>query len=1617
MGWISLQNNVTAMNANRMLGLNQSALAKSTERLSSGYKINRAADDAAGLAISEKMRRLIRGLSQGTENAQDGISWVQIGDGALEEAQGMLHRMTELTIKSLNGTNSKSDRMAMDEEFQQLKVELDRISTTTKFNEMDIFSRHEPVHYQCEGDMRWEPNQIHVVTAGQNEITFKYRETETSPPQTISFAVPPGEYTTRELLDEIDTSITDSMGGEKRFVLEYTKEGYINATLECGEVIDTVTGGLSYLLYDVYKGGSFGALLGTTIFPTETAKLSIEDGKNDYMEFTIEYFDGRVETKKIDLATGSYTREELIQLINAQLQNSSVKASAYGTGIKLGSHDAMVTGFKGNMFRIDGGDYTSVFYDNVFYGGVTQTAAQLQGGWVLTTDSRDVEHQKFVIDNTNNTLTFQPNGAAVSVDLVFPDGEYTADEIRDRLNAFFQTEGFELQASVIRKNESIGGRTIGFLGLKIDSDLDGPDSAVGLDSNSSAFRTFFVEREYNSYGNTATMKNETTADKDAYFKGSKSLSAFTAAAPLTITANNNSFTISVKETDTASAFSDTITLATGNYTSEGDIVAEINRQFNAKASFAGKVEAVLQDHMILIRGVDGESVDRVSVSALSGNNGFEALFQGYYTYETVKTQSGNGSITLEPQGPVNPGSMEVNVNGVSHKVTFPSNPTPQQIVNAINSQIPPRTVTTPITFQTVTGRGSSTDRNFSSNAAGSETVTPWQGSAVGDSKKVEGVVTPVYSTPAKLTLGPELSSSMVLDASNNKLMLTLNGKVSTLTLTPGTYSPAALATELQKQIDKVFGTKMGGATVALSGKQLVLTSRLPSGEDGKDTSIECDTNTSSLLNYLNTTKKPAVCVSNLPLAPSIKIDGSSNQFVFHYQDGGKASTISLTLTSGTYTPASIVNEFNRQLAGKGIQASLSGSGGLALTSVAEGKNVAINFATRDCSAADALFGKLTGKSPANVVTGRDIQSPITIAPGKQDFSITVNGTKKTVTLVAGTYNTPGDFLAMLKNELNKINVDAYLSGNRLGFRTQAEGSGETLMMSYSDGGSSMEAIYGTVTTHIPGIRASWNGNKLMLEAVDGNGNLVNSARVSVSSNTSGGLQQSIKHTVKLGNSTVGGYHSRIYSKIQGVKLSGEPIAIDRWNNKLEFGFYHNKATQNISLTLDAKDYTYAELKTALQDKLDALTGPGEMTVSVDANGVSLKARDQGSEYRFSNPNGNFYWKVLSVCDEVSADQAVTDKDGDQTVHPAYIVGRKDIRSEPVEITRGVNDQLSLDMTFGGNTYHIQVTLDQGRYDADSLKQHLQEKMDEQIVDMGLKKGLLQVGVGGINSGVAGGNDKDALNFSLSKEVASPASGDVIIDGVKGSAAFEIFYQTDGKMVPAFIVGTRNIMEGVTIKPGETDLVFDVDGVEYPIQLDEGTYTADELIDAINQKFTDGKIPLTASMTLEGGKLKISHKQTDEHEIRSVSGAAKEEVFFVENGGKDTLERFVQLSSENPDKIELPRSKFSTAMIKIDSLCISSVRYATKAVDRLTAALERVSALRGTFGSIQNRLEHAVNNNRNKEENLQAAESLIRDTDMAKVMVDFSLLNILGQAGTSMLTQANKKNEMVLELLQ
>ena len=214
-----VQHNLTAMNSNRMLGVTTRAQAKSTEKLSSGYKINRAADDAAGLSISEKMRKQIRGLTQASSNAQDGISAVQTAEGALNEVQDMLQRMNELAVKAANGTNSEDDRNYIQDEVNQLIKEIDRVSTTTKFNETYLLKGDDTTAATVADTKVAEDTAGAVGAAQKYTIDFSGIKAPTEGKSDVSFKVGSKTYSiTVEAGDD-----ADKIGGKIKDVMDKNK--------------------------------------------------------------------------------------------------------------------------------------------------------------------------------------------------------------------------------------------------------------------------------------------------------------------------------------------------------------------------------------------------------------------------------------------------------------------------------------------------------------------------------------------------------------------------------------------------------------------------------------------------------------------------------------------------------------------------------------------------------------------------------------------------------------------------------------------------------------------------------------------------------------------------------------------------------------------------------------------------------------------------------------------------------------------------------------------------------------------------------------------------------------------------------------------------------------------------------------------------------------------------------------------------------------------------------------------------------------------------------------------------------------------------------------------------
>lgn len=1664
-----ITHNLIAMNANRMLGINAQNKAKSMEKLSSGYRVNRAADDAASLAVSEKMRRLVRGLNQGTENTKDGVSWVQTGDGALDEVHSMLHRMTELSVKALNDTLTDSDRAMMQVEFDHLQKEIDRLTDAATFNEMHIFSEHDIPYYQLEGNKKWQPSQTHMVVDGYNDLNITYTLDDGSEPRNATITVPPGEYTTKELIDEIDSAMEAAGLEDIGFSFEFKQDGTCNVNLDGGVYIDEVSGGLSYLLYDMYGGGSLGALIGTTTFD-DGIKLDVQAGINDHIEFDIENLENGTQHVSLTLDTGpsgrmGYTKSDLINWLNDNLKGTSVRAVEYGQCIRLESDDSVITGLKGNMFKVDDptkGEriFSGVFYDNIRFGNVSTYGASLRGGAVLTSNDADAEHGYYhITSGVNDTLWVQPNGSsrAIELHLLEPtetERYFTAEAMRDRLNDLFKQNGLGLEAEVYPDGE--------YKGLIITSTVTGIDSNVGIAPNSKAYKTLFVTRAYNVQEEGAVFDRETVNDGDAYYLGGK-----------TFTSDNYPFTIEKDKNDKfniviegeSSRITYEITLEAKEYNSIDEICKAVNDAIKEAAdklpnpSMKPLLESVKAEsvasgsgYKIRLTTTDSEAV-RIRTAKCVGNNGYEDLFTTTVTYEEDLETSSNGRITLNQKidfpvtVPSSKRKLTITLDGQNYTVDIePGTYTRDKLLEVINAQLPEaRTVQSPNTFGNVSDNGSG---GGGSMRTGSGNVTPPSRvdyEKTGSSDVKQGQVGKFEKNePAQISISvPSSSFPFEVTDRNNTLRITINDVERSVQLPqPKTYNNIDdLVRDLQTSLNAAFGTGFGGVDVSRSGNSIVLTARLLDNgveQDGSMTNIKCSVSTSSFLEDLTTDSRRASITTDT-LADFPITFKAGDTFKFTYTDPQKGRReVTVTLTGGSYTADRLVGEINAQLNQMGIAVTaeitnvsqpVSGYG-LRLAADNKGAGYVLDYDPKD---GGTITDSLYYKKSAEITLGAAMQDPIEIDASSNTFIVYVDGDKKEITLTAPKSYDPASFVQELNDRFReqKLNVTAELSGNRLVLKNTTPGAGTSISMSYSGGGTSMPKIFGYTERHYNGLEASFDANNhLVLTAVNEENKWVNNATVSVSSRTGSIFQLGTKSSTATNPGTSSpGYHSTKHATVDGATMDSEPITIDRWNNQLNFTYYYARPPVSsnspvyplgVTITLEDGEYTYAELQEALQNKLDdALKGAeGQIRVEVSKNGVNLTASESGNKYYFLERDfsGGFYYNVLCRTREAERETRPDIIDGgyDSSV---YAVGRKDIRNNITEITKDVNDTLTLDFTYGNNPpIKLSMTLEPGKYSGSELVKHIQKKLNEQLEAAGLEKNTIEVQIGGISTGVEGNNDDNALVFKLAEHVRLPEENvEYIIDGIGGKAAFSVFYQTDGDLKVAYVTGTKNISNGVTI-PEDSDFSFAVDGVSYSVSIPAGAYTANGLLDIFNRQLKDAGAPVIARN--EGGYFQLMLTKYGKHEITDITGGAKRYIFFQENGQKEGSNKvWVHSGNEAGDGIFIERPRVNTVSLDINSIGISKTKYANKALDRVKAATVKVSKIRSQFGAEQNRLEHTIDRNNNTVENTQAAESAIRDTDISKEMLRMSTNSILEQAGASILAQANSSRQMLLSLLR
>lgn len=857
-----IQHNLLAMYGNRMLGISTGRTKKSMEKLSSGYKINCAGDNAAGTAISEKMRGQIRGLNRVDDNISEAINYISTADGALNEITGMVHRMRELTVQALNDTNTDDDKQQIQLEISQLQREISRMADQTEYNTKDVFDRHEPVYDSIIGNQSWNMELPHTVEKPNNTLVVKL-SSEYDPSEVIA-EVPEGTYTSYELIETIEELLEEKAPEGTMFLMEYEEGGTCALTLEGGIGLESVEGGLSYLFYASYGGAGVGDLIGTTQF-AEGFPLKIATGKNDKLTFSVDKLDGSIpEQIDITLDPGEYSREQVVAALNQKLEDgghTGVQAVLYGdNNVKLTAGASLITGLKGNMFQIDNtsDSYSSVFYDNAKYGDVIQTAGKITGRAFYNSNC-----DKIIIDNSNNKIRFKLDGDADYTELSITnkaDG-YTITELVKELNNQLNATGadtkwkFTSTNSRISSSTSLVPTTDYYDYLTLTSLVEGPESKIVVDTTDAVSNAAYV-----SLFQKTTITTRTSPScywgSDTYLRGARDLSG-----SIILGSSNEKLNIS------AGGINAEITLSKSSYTNFDELLAELNTKISSSA-LAGKIRAQKYDTKLELVPTD-DTVTSITASGTAYKDLFESTgpqYKSYYSdiqYGTTSAKDGTTVVTKTPailtfQYPMTTDNitidkdnnkLELAVNGVSKSITLTNgNYTRKQLVEEVNKQFTDNNIgvtaklnaSNCMVFSTkLAGAESSLYiSTYSSNPATRALMTPSIGtySASSSSKKA-----------AYIQGKTKITSDFVIDDTNCKFAFCYpynpdNGSLTnshTITLKKDTYAtPNDLVNQLQSKLNTALsGEKI---TVSLDSYSRIILTAKEGGRANCITTASCD---------------------------------------------------------------------------------------------------------------------------------------------------------------------------------------------------------------------------------------------------------------------------------------------------------------------------------------------------------------------------------------------------------------------------------------------------------------------------------------------------------------------------------------------------------------------------------------------------------------------------------------------------------------------------------------------------------------------------------------------------------------------------------------------------------
>lgn len=958
-----IQHNLTAMYGDTVLKNTNCKLEKTISRMASGYRINCAADNAADLAISEKMRGQIRGLDRADNNIEEGIAYVKMVDGVLDEVTSIVQRMRELTVQALNDTNTEDDKTQIQQEISQLNYEITKISRQTEYNTEKIFRPNERVYCNLNGGRVWDEDTLHKVLEPDN--TLEVTLPGGYDPSEITVTVPEGSYTTYELVETIDELLEGQAPGNTYFLMDYEDGGSINLVFEGGTDIECVNGGLSYLFFDTYGGAGVGDLIGTTNFD-DAFPLKVVSGMNDQLTFSVDKLDGSpLYSVSIRLDAGNYTKEQVIEALNKKLEeagHSEVQAVSYGANnIELTAGTSLITGLKGNMFQIDSGSkpYDSVFYDNVKYGSVSNTTGSIRGS-AYYSGSDPVS-----ITSANNVLKIRGENDKEYTEITIPEGNYTMANLATALNTALGSAGqwkFSSSSTYVSAGNAV--LTSGYYNyLMVSSVSTGVGSSIVLDTTSSAYDTLF--RVTNSKSTTYAQKVSGT---DPYILGQKTINP-TASSSFTLAAAGETICLDVDGTKAE------LTISKSSYASLNDLLQEINSEIQ-NSSLSGKIKAQANSNRIQFVA-DTTGVSSIKFQSSPGT-AYNDLFEGV-TYSAKYYANAAYGTTKKLQGSTayeeTPASLTLSYRVKSEPIVVDSTNNTFRFTLKDGS----KSITLTQGTYTVSSLLSELNKKFASGGIGltaslsgdrvtftttekGESSYLYISSTNNPAMKVLMEPTVTKNPPTVSPLEPayilgmtkiDSSHPVKIDTSNNVLNLTYRdstgSKSANLTLTQNTYSSAsALATELNKQLDS---SDLKGLVKAddSNGVVKLVTEKTGSGvsfpavSGGFYDNVLCAVTTSSRINNPRSTSgstslQEAYVVGRADIKNNtVEIKQGVNDVLsidFTYPDSaGKSTMITLEtrIPAGTYTGTEIarlltegemdkdgMDSFNKKLEEMGI---------------------------------------------------------------------------------------------------------------------------------------------------------------------------------------------------------------------------------------------------------------------------------------------------------------------------------------------------------------------------------------------------------------------------------------------------------------------------------------------------------------------------------------------------------------------------------------------------------------------------------------------------------------------------------------------------------------------------